>query len=172
MAIPEPAAQTVELAVRDAVVRFLWAPAPGADTEDAVPSPWRLESEPDWKRLENIRLVSAAFDDGAALGLASLRARGARGHGDDAVVARVIDADGQEKVASEALVSVEYDAEGTPRRLGLELWIDPDSPPLRVAADREGDSPIESERGRQAIPMTFRLDGTAGSGRYEILRPD
>jgi hypothetical protein len=165
MATPEPAVIAVELAGREGA-RLRWDPV---WAEDASPSPWQLESEPDWQSVESIRLVSANFDDGAALGLAALRPRNAQGHGDDIVIARLVDADGEETATTEALVSVEYDAEGAPRRLGLELWSDPDSPPVRVAANRSGEAESGSE-GRETVPMRFRLGGTSGNGRYEVVR--
>lgn len=157
MATPEP--EAVSLAVAGAEVRLRWdRPA------------WHLESRPDWDRLEGIRLVAAAFEDGAALGVAAIRPRDARGHGDDAVAARFLDADGLEIATSEALVSVEYDSARRPRRVGIELWPDADSPPLRIAAIREqgGDSP--ASEGPDAVSMSFRLDGVAGRGMYETLR--
>jgi hypothetical protein len=85
------------------------------------------------------------------------------------VIARLVDAEGEETATTEALVSVEYDAEGAPRRLGLELWSDPDSPPVRVAANRSGEAESGSE-GRETVPMRFRLGGTSGNGRYEVVR--
>ena len=73
------------------------------------------------------------------------------------MTARLVDAEGEQASTSEALLSVEYDAEGAPRRLGLELWTDPDSSPLRVAADRADDAGPQSDR--EPVSMRFRLDG-------------
>jgi hypothetical protein len=172
MATPEPAVVSLELAAGDEPIQLRWEPvATEAGEPVATDSPWALESQPDWRQLEGIRLVSARFEDGAVLGVAALRPREARGHGDDVVIARLVDADGEETTTSDALVSVEYDAGGTPRRLGIELWAEPDSPPLRVAADREAEPESPSAQGRDAVAMRFRLDGTAGSGLYEVLRP-
>ena len=173
MASTEPAVMTVELAAGEGAMHLRWDPGPPeGGAADSRTSSWKLESEPDWRRLESLSLISARFDDGGALGLAGLRPRGARGHGDDVVIARLVDAEGQETTTSDALVSVEYDADGQPRRLGVELWSDPDSAPVRVAADREGAFETGVDAGRDAVPMTFRRDGIAGSGRYEIMRPD
>ena len=174
MASTESVAFTVELATGEGATRLRWDSGLTEDTADgSTASPWKLESEPDWRRLELIRLISARFDDGGMLCLAALRPRKALGHGDDVAVARLFDAEGQETTTSDALVSVEYDAQGAPRRLGIELWPEPDSAPVRVAADREGEieSGVESESGGDAVAMRFRLDGIEGSGRYEILRP-
>jgi hypothetical protein len=41
---------------------------------------------------------------------------------------------------------------------------------MRVAANR-ADSDARADRGRQAVPMRFRLDGTEGAGLYETVRP-
>jgi hypothetical protein len=169
MADLEPAVISVELGGGEAA-RLRWAPRAADDGNGAAPpSPGELDSEPDWRRIESIRLVSALFEDGGALGLAALRPQGAHGHGEDVVVARLADAEGEQEVTAEALVSVEYDAEGAPRRLGLELWMDPDSAPLRVAADRAPETAPQT--GRESVSMRFRLDGVSGAGLYEILRP-
>jgi hypothetical protein len=173
MATPEPAVVSVELAAGDEPVRLRWDPAPTeGEGGAATRSPWELESVPDWRGLEAIRLVSANFDDGGVLGFAALRPRAARAHGDDIVIARFIDAEGEEATTSDALLSVEYDAGGTPRRLGLELWPEPDSAPLRVAANREADTAPTATEERNTIAMSFRLHGTHGSGLYEVLRKD
>jgi hypothetical protein len=154
MGMPEP--ELVSLEATGARVRLRWVP----------PSAWELESEPDWSGLEGIRLVSAVFEDGTILGVAAIRPREARGHGDDAVAARFLDAEGTRTATSDALLSVEYDSARVPRRLGIELWPGADSPPLRIAADRE---PGDVDK-RDAVDMTFRLGGVAGRGTYETLR--
>src|SRR3954447_5761945 len=115
MATSEP--EVIALDAGGAEVRLRWDPA----------SAWRLEAEPDWGRVEGVRLVSAVFDDGAALGVAAVRPREANGHEDDAVATRFLDADGIETAPAEALVSVQYDSERVPCRLGIELWPDADS---------------------------------------------
>lgn len=153
------------LEVAGSQVRLRWSPP----AEDDAPPAWALASHPDWSNLEAIRLVTAAFESGAALGVAAVRPRDARGHGDDAVTARFVDEDGLEMTTSEALVSVEYDAARRPRRVGIEIWPDSDSPPLRIAADREShDEPLGD---REVVRMTFRLAGVGGRGTYETVRP-
>jgi hypothetical protein len=168
MARPEPAVITMELAAGDEPLRLRWDP--GGAEDEPTRSPWALESQPDWDRLEGIRLVSAQFDDGGALGFAAVRPVAARGHGDDVAVARFIDAEGEETTTSDALLSVEYDAGGTPRRLGLEVWPEADAAPLRVAADRDAHAGSPGVDGREAVAMSFRLQGTPGAGLFEVLR--
>jgi hypothetical protein len=165
MATPEQ--EVISLAVAGSEVRLRWNPGT-ADGGEA--SAWELDSEPDWSRLEGVRLVSAAFEDGTALGVAAVRPSDARGHGDDAVGARFLDAEGIPTDTSEALVSVEYDAGRRPRRLGIELWPDADSAPLRIAADRGPAIEPAAGEGREIVPMTFRLDGVMGRGTYEAVR--
>jgi hypothetical protein len=166
MTTPDP--QDISLEVAGSQVRLRWAP--GAAEDESV-SAWHLASEPDWASLEVIRLVSAVFEDGAALGVVAIRPRSAVGHGDDAIVARFLDAEGIPVDASEALLSVEYDRARRPRRLGIELWPEADSAPLRIAADRDPDAAAPAGDGREAVAMAFRSDGVAGSGRYETVRP-
>jgi hypothetical protein len=168
MASPEATVIAVELADGHEPIRLRWEPAEDPEAAGAS-SQWRVESEPDWERLEGIRMVSARFEDGRALGVVSLRPRGAPGHGDDLVIARLIDDEGQVSSIEEALVSVQYDADGVPRRLGIELWPDSDSAALRVAADRE-ETAETAAGGGDAIAMAFRLDGQAGSGVYDVVR--
>jgi hypothetical protein len=159
--MPTAEPKVIEVEVARGEVRLRWEPARAA---------WELESVPDWSRLDAIRLVSAAFEDGAALAVAAVRPRDARGHGDDAVAARLIDAQGLETATAEALVSVEYDSAHIPRRLGIELWPDVDSPPLRIAADRERPADGPAPGDDDNVPMTFRLNGVAGRGTYETVR--
>jgi hypothetical protein len=165
----EPALIAVELGGGEGA-RLRWAPRPADDGNGAAPpSPWELESEPDWRRIDSIRLVSALFDDGGALGVAAIRPHGARAHDEDAAATRLIDAEGEQTGISESLLSVEYDADGTPRRIGLELWTESDSAPLRVAGNRAGEAAPRA--GRESVPMRFRLGGVDGTGLYEVLRP-
>lgn len=171
MESPEPAVISVELGGADEAVRLRWEPTSAEDEmRDEAPSAWTLEAEPDWRRLEGIRLVSARFDDGRTLGVAAVRPREARGHGDDVVIARLLDADGVETTTSDALVSVEYDDAGRARRLGIELWPEPESGPLRIAADRPADTDRHTSEGA-AVGMDFRLDGIGGIGLYEVIQP-
>jgi hypothetical protein len=158
----------MELAAGDEPLRLRWDPA--ASAGEPTGSPWSLESEPDWGGLEGIRLVSAHFDDGGLLGFAAVRPSAARGHGDDVVTARLIDAEGVETTTSDALLSVEYDAERAPRRLGLEVWPEPDAAPLRVAADRDASAGSPGVDDREAVAMSFRFQGTPGAGLFEVLR--
>jgi hypothetical protein len=162
MATPEP--EIIGLEVAGSEVRLRWNPV----ASEAMDSSWEVASDPDWSELEGIRLISAVFEDGAALGVAAIRPRDADGHGDDAVAARYLDAEGFQTATSEAFVSVEYDPARRPRRLGIELWPEGDAAPLRIAADREAEAPTGDEG--DILPLAFRLGGVAGRGTYETVR--
>jgi hypothetical protein len=150
--------------------RLRWTPHPADYANGAAPlSPWELDSGPDWSHLDSLRLVSSRFEDGGALGVVVARPRGARAHDEDIAVTRLVDAEGGKTEASEALLSVEYDAHGAPRRIGLELWAEPESAPVRVAGDRAGEAVSRDDR--ETVPMSFRVGGVSGSGLYEVLRP-
>jgi hypothetical protein len=128
---------------------------------------WRLEQDPDWDGASALRVISASFDDGALLGVAALRPREAAGHDADAVGAILVSPDGEVARPYEALLSTEYGPDGRARRLGLELYEEPTDPPVRVVADRLADARQGS--GGEQTALTLRMDGTPGSGVYELM---
>jgi hypothetical protein len=143
-----------------------------AESLAAAESPWRIEGELDWPATEGLRLVSAVFEDGRALALAALRPHGAPGHDRDSTAYR-LEESGEPVDLVDALLSTEYDADGLPRRIGIELWAEAESPPLRVAADREGGVDVGGNGIRRAVArMSFRLEGAGGTGTYELLRAE
>ena len=175
MASAEPPSFALEPGKDGRSVRLTWsrealepAGVPGAEE---TPSPWSVEGEVDWDEAKELRLVSAVFEDGRELAVAAIRLRGATGHDSESLGAHLVEND--EPVAvREVLLSTEYDAGGLPRRLGLELWVDPEGTPRRVAADREGEVEVSGEGiRRETTRMGFRIAGTLGSGLYEVLRP-
>lgn len=176
MARAEPLAIALRLPDHGQPLRLAWdrtiaVSLAEAGGDEPARSPWRVEGGLDRDSVETLRLVSAVFEDGRALALAALRPRGATGHDRDSVAHHLEEA-GERVALTEALLSTEYDADGMPRRVGLELWAEPDSPPLRLAADRLGDVEIgDHEVRRELVLMSFRLDGASGIGTYELVRP-
>jgi hypothetical protein len=147
-------------------VRVEWELAALRALADGSTQPaWRLAGEPDWDALESLRVVSAAFEDGRLLAVAAARPVAADGH--DAAEPRgiLVEAGGEAVEVAEALLSTEYDADGAPSRIGLELYPRPGAIPLRVAADRE--SPTRVDDGAEATAMSFRMEGARGSGVFE-----
>jgi hypothetical protein len=128
---------------------------------------WRLEPEPDWERASALRVISASFDDGALLGVAAVRARGAAGHDADAVGAVVVSAQGEVAQLPDALLSTEYGPDGKARRLGLELYGDPTGPPIRIVADRVSDA--RQSAGREQTALRLRMEGVPGAGLHELV---
>lgn len=119
--------------------------------------PCRIEEEPDWSAVEQLRLIAASFEDRSALAVAALLPADAAGHDAEAVAGFLVSPDGEVGDLREVLISTERGPDGRVRRLGMELYEAADSIPLRVAADGER-------------AMSFRLGGRAGSGVYEVLR--
>ena len=161
---------TVRLGPNGAGAAVEWAPdalRALAGAEDPT-SAWRLESEPDWEAIESLRVVSAAFEDGRLLALVAARPARAAGHDEQRPRGVLIEPDGELVELVEALLSTEYDSTGAPSRIGLELFTDPDSVPLRVAADRVRPG-AQTASGRTAIPMAFRLEGALGDGLLELV---
>jgi hypothetical protein len=123
----------------------------------------RTSGSVDWSRVELVRSLAAVLDDGALLAVASARPRGAAGHGEEAASAVLLDAEGSVTGFDEPLVSTEYDPEGHPRRVGVELWgSDDDAAPLRGAGTLLGPA-------ADVALLRFTLDGTPGTARYELL---
>ncbi len=153
---------------------FEWNPQSLAslDGEPSESAPWQLDGELDWDEIELIRVLSAQFEDGRLLGLAALRPAGAEGHGQEVVVCVLADGDGEANAIDETLLSVEYDAGGLPRRVGLELHRGEGAIPLRVAGNatavvRAADGAAE----RTSASFELRLSGSVGRGRLDLLRP-
>jgi hypothetical protein len=67
----------------------------------------------------------------------------------------------------EALVSTEYGPDGRARRLGLELYEGATEPPIRVMADRLTEA--RQDAGREQTALTLRMEGTPGTGLYELI---
>ena len=149
--------------------RIEWSPdalrtlASGEPAEAA----WRLEGDVDWEAVESLGVVSAAFEDGRLLALVASRPAGAEGHDAAAPRGVLVQADGEIVELAEALLSTEYDSEGAPRRIGLELYPELGGIPLRVAADRV--SPARLDAVASAPAMSFRLEGESGAGLFERL---
>jgi hypothetical protein len=160
----------VRLSLGPEAFAALAADAPSSSAQ-AETSPWSLEGEVDWEVAEALRLLAAGFDDGRQLAVVAVRPRDAAGHAAESVASRIVE-EGEPVVVEETFLSTEYDAEGLPRRLGLELWIDAETPPLRVAGDRERPPELDADEfRRQSTPMSLRVDGVGGRGVYEVLQP-
>jgi hypothetical protein len=129
---------------------------------------WRLEGELA-PRFSVLRVVSGATRDGALLVLCAARPGEAEHHDEELVAASVVPPDGEPQAIEEALVSTEYGADGSIRRLGLELYKENDDYPVRGAGDARSRAGNAGGEGPDLAELEFRLDGSAGAARYEIL---
>jgi hypothetical protein len=158
---------SVDLAVDIDGVRVAWDEDALRDLAAGASDPaWRLDGEPDWGALESLRVVSAAFEDGSLLALAAPRPAGAGGH-DAHPRALLLQPNGEVVEMTEALLSTQYDADGAPSRIGMELYRAPDALPMRVAADRR--APAQVADGAERTAMAFRMEGFQGAGVFERI---
>jgi hypothetical protein len=119
------------------------------------------------------RSIGIVFSDGGLLALTAVRPRGASGHGEEEVAAVVCDPDAAPIEVSEALLSTEYDKDGTQQRVTLELWVDGDEgQPLRGAGTLISATAVHRP-GLDSRVAFFRwsVEGREGLGHYEIVRP-
>jgi len=127
---------------------------------------------PDWERIALARTVSAWFDDGHGVTLASVRPDDASAHAHEAVSAWLLDRD--EIVAiDDPLLSTTLDADGRQLRAGLELWEDGESHALAHRAAGEAVCGTTLDLGRLRLDCAFfewRMEGRRGVGRYDVLR--
>jgi hypothetical protein len=127
-----------------------------------------IESPPRWQELDATRFISALFDPGNAVVAFASRHSGARGHGEELVVAHLW-SDGQLKSVEDARVSTIYDAEGRPRRSSLELWVpDEDFPRRAFGVVTAGASLALEGLDVHAAAMSWRMEGHDGAGLYEL----
>ncbi|MBS1871368.1 MAG: hypothetical protein JSS99_17085 [Actinobacteria bacterium] len=127
---------------------------------------------PDWERIALARTVSAWFDDGAGVALASVRPQDAVAHAEEAVSAFMFE-EGLVTPIGEPLLSTTLDASGRQRRAGLELWEQDGgrSYPHRAAGEAVCGTTLDL--GRLRLDCAFfrwRMEGREGVGRYDVLR--
>lgn len=126
---------------------------------------------PDWERIELARTLSAWFEDGPAVALASVRPDGAAGHAEEAVGAYLAAPDAVTAIA-DPLLSTTLDGDGRQRRASMELWLDEDDTyPHRAAGEAVCGTTLDL--GRLRLDCAFfhwRMDGREGVGRYDVLR--
>jgi len=154
----------LELGGGDGAVAVVWDLDGLAALGELDGPPFELAAALDARRWELARIVSGAFEDGRLLAIAAARPRGAAGHGAETVAGALVRG-GEAAILDEALLSVEYDAGGRTRRIGLELYETPGSLPLRVAGDRRAGEDDGD------VLLDLRTDGVTGTGRLSLLRP-
>jgi hypothetical protein len=124
---------------------------------------------PAWDELDAMRSLSVLVDEGHALLALARRPRGALGHGEELVVARLM-REGELLGVQEARISTVYDGEGRQRSAGLELWLPGEDFPRRGSGTAVAGSSLELQ-GLQVHVAVFdwRLEGREGLGAYELM---
>jgi hypothetical protein len=130
---------------------------------------WRLGGELDWDQVEALRVLSGRLADGRLIALAALRPAGAAGHGDE-LLSGMIGPPGELEQLAEPLVSTEYGGDQVPRRIGLELYRDPDGLPLRITAEATA-STTSKDAGvrRVSTLLALRASGETGTAVLDLL---
>ena len=132
---------------------------------------WSLEGslEPAWSAL---RVLTGELGDGARVLLAGARPSGATAHDEETVRAVIVRPSGETEEIYEVLLSTEYAADGSVRRVGMELYPEGEDYPHRAAADtREARRGEEGDRRTEVAEMELRMNGVAGRATHELLRP-
>jgi hypothetical protein len=126
-------------------------------------------SPPAWEELDALRTLSALADEEHALLALGTRPRGAVGHDQDVVTARLLD-DGNLVDVETARISTVYDGGGRQRSAGLELWIAGEEFARRGSGLVLAGSSLDLD-GIQVHLAIFRwrLDGRDATGAYELM---
>jgi hypothetical protein len=164
----EPVAAEADLGdVRARVVRVRGEA--GGRAVDGMGTLAETRVPPRWEELDALRSISALVDDRHALLVLARRPRGAVGHGEEEVTARLIEDDAVLEV-EDARISTVYDASGRQRSAGLEMWIPGEEYPRRGSGLVIAGSSLDLD-GIQVHAAVFRwrLDGREGIGAYELM---
>jgi len=133
----------------------------GTTSETRVP--------PAWDELDALRSLSALLDEEHAVLALARRPRGARGHGEERVVAFMLDA-GELLSVEDARISTVYDGEGRQRSAGLELWLPGEDFPRRGSGSAVAGSSLELDGLTvHAAVFRWRVEGREGLGAYELM---
>jgi hypothetical protein len=124
--------------------------------------------------LDSVRDISAWFAAGEGVVLTALRPRGAKGHGDDEVIATVFE-DGTALPVADPRLSTTYTPDGDPRRMSLELWLDDEEAqyPRRFAGTAAAETFRASIDGVElrAEPLRCLRRDQHGAGVYLLVSP-
>jgi hypothetical protein len=130
---------------------------------------WKLAGDLDWDEVETLRVLSGRLADGRLIAIAALRPVGADGHGDELRRGLIGPPDGLEALA-ESLLSTEHGADELPRRIGLELYREPDGLPLRIAGEATASTTEERANVRRvSTVLVLRASGEDGTAVLDLL---
>ena len=164
----EPVAAEADLG--DVRARVVWVRGEAAGRRvDGMGTLSETSVAPRWDELDALRSISALVDERHALLVLARRPRGAMGHGDEKVTARLIEDDAVLAV-QDARISTVYDRGGRQRSAGLELWVPGEEYPRRGSGLVIAGSSLDLEGVQvHAAVFRWRLDGREGIGAYELM---
>jgi hypothetical protein len=120
---------------------------------------------------EALRHLAVPFGEDGLLTLVATRPAGAEGHGDEQVAAWRLEPEGASTAFAESLLSTQFDGEGRPTRVGVELWpvSQGDAPEhlMRAAGTAIG---VAGAGGVTATLLRTSSEGRTGIGHYVIWR--
>ena len=141
----------------------------GSARVDCLGTVSETRQPPAWDELDAVRSVSALLDEEHAVLALARRPRGARGHGEERVVAYLLEA-GEPLAVDDARISTVYDGEGRQRSAGLELWLPGEDFPRRGSGSAIAGSSLELEGVTvHAAVFRWRVEGREGMGAYELM---
>jgi hypothetical protein len=163
----EPFSEPAELGGASAQVARVHGRAAGREVE-CLGTVGETRTPPEWEELDAVRLVSAVFDPEHAVLAAARRPRGAKGHGQELVIAHLL-AGGQLVAVEDARISTVYDGQGRQRSVGIELWLPGEDFPRRASGSVRAGLTLGLEGLRvDAGLVAWRMEGRDGAGAYEI----
>ena len=126
----------------------------------------------DWSHLARWRSLYAAAEAGASISVAAVQPAGSKGHGDELRAGHLVPPDGVAMPFEEVRLSTVYGSEGLQDKAGLELYMNGDEYPRRVAgaAVCGTTTALGDERLRLAF-FRWTIDGRSAVGGYEALSP-
>jgi hypothetical protein len=134
---------------------------------------------PDWDKLSLARTLGVWLEDDRGVTMTAVRSAKASSHADEAIHAVMLAPAGEDDdgasvatVIADPRISTTYDSEGRQRHAGLELYVTEDAAYARRAAG-EVACGTTLDLGRLRLDcafFTWRMEGRAGVGRYDVLR--
>jgi hypothetical protein len=126
--------------------------------------------EIDWGRIESMRSLYGASGERHAIVFASARPAGSGGHGDEQRVARLIDAEDEERTFEDVRLSTVYGEDGLPAKAALELFLPGEEYPRRLGGEALRAVWAEDRGALSAIGFfRWSMEGTPAFGLYETV---
>jgi hypothetical protein len=158
---------------RGATVRLCRATGTvGGRRVEALATATETTAGPGWDDLDAVRSISALFEPERALLAVARRPRGARGHGEELVVAHLLAPDRTEAV-EEARITTVYDGDGRQRSAGVELWLPGQDFPRRATGRTLAGASLALDGLRvNAAVFAWTMEGREGLGAYDVTVRD